>query len=532
MSVTKAASNNGSDQNVYMAPLNDYEALFKIDLNFDMNVSEMDDTVLSDYITRVIQGHPYYVSLENVVDIIVDEESNKVTLIVSNKAVGDHIIDVSNNNTTEVNTMYNNVAGELGQMQGGMSLINAQYKDKKYIMETTNKEGEPIMYEYDFKGFNRAKSLYKDESIKFGNNRIRHFLKNTNGNPYFYDEYMNSAIVYSPEEKVNFLQKRVKTLENKLYDSDVDPDNVDGVRDMLQKLPIGNDKTKPTLASVNSSSTLLNNGPSTGSGMINPGSTTASISGVSKQILNNTNRTFQSNVNIKPSNSSTFRSLNDNRINNVNLAAETSLSSASLDELSDNSNMITTTRTSNNTATTRASNNAGVASTTRASNNAATTRASNNASTTTSSNNNSNHNHPSVASSIKVNPNNMDENRFKNVTMQITNKINSNNLANVNTNNINEEDLDNELKDIISNIKDIEKDEESKNYRITVGIILAILVLILVGVIIYFVMSNKETNAMVNNVADKFNNMINSNNSNSNKAKNKSRANQTNAKNR
>ena len=131
MSVTKSASTNGSDQNVYMAPLNDYEALFKIDLNFDMNVSEMNDTVLSDYITRVIQGHPYYVSLENVVDIIVDEDSNKVTLIVSNKAVGDHIIDISNNNTNEVNSMYNNIAGELGQTQGGMSLIKAQYKDKK-----------------------------------------------------------------------------------------------------------------------------------------------------------------------------------------------------------------------------------------------------------------------------------------------------------------------------------------------------------------------------------------------------------------
>ena len=53
-----------------MAPLNDYEALFKIDLNFDTNVSEMDETVLSNYIIPVIQGHPYYVSLDNVVDIL------------------------------------------------------------------------------------------------------------------------------------------------------------------------------------------------------------------------------------------------------------------------------------------------------------------------------------------------------------------------------------------------------------------------------------------------------------------------------
>ena len=102
-----AARNNsiGSPgNNVYMAPLNDYEALFKIDLNFDTDVTDMNDTVLSDYITRVIQGHPYYVALDNVVDIIVDEDTNKVTLIVSNKAVGDHIVNTTNNNATEINT--------------------------------------------------------------------------------------------------------------------------------------------------------------------------------------------------------------------------------------------------------------------------------------------------------------------------------------------------------------------------------------------------------------------------------------------
>ena len=100
-------SNNGSNQNVYMAPLNDYEALFKIDLNFDSNVSEMNETVLSNYITRVIQGHPYYVSLDNVVDIIVDEDSNKVTLIISNREVGDHIVNTTNNNIDEICTNKN-----------------------------------------------------------------------------------------------------------------------------------------------------------------------------------------------------------------------------------------------------------------------------------------------------------------------------------------------------------------------------------------------------------------------------------------
>ena len=66
------------------------ETLYKIDLNFDADVSELNDTVLSDYISRVIQGHPYYVSLDNVVDILVDEDTNKITLIISNREVGDH----------------------------------------------------------------------------------------------------------------------------------------------------------------------------------------------------------------------------------------------------------------------------------------------------------------------------------------------------------------------------------------------------------------------------------------------------------
>ena len=45
------STNNGSNNNVYMAPLNDYEALFKIDLNFDANVSEMNDSVIQLYYT-------------------------------------------------------------------------------------------------------------------------------------------------------------------------------------------------------------------------------------------------------------------------------------------------------------------------------------------------------------------------------------------------------------------------------------------------------------------------------------------------
>ena len=44
-----------------------------------------------------------------VVDIIVNEDSNTITLIVSNKPVGDHIVNTTNNNTNEINSLYNNI---------------------------------------------------------------------------------------------------------------------------------------------------------------------------------------------------------------------------------------------------------------------------------------------------------------------------------------------------------------------------------------------------------------------------------------
>ena len=44
---------------IEMSNLEDYETLYKVDLNFDSNVSEM-DSVLTDYIVRVLANHPYY----------------------------------------------------------------------------------------------------------------------------------------------------------------------------------------------------------------------------------------------------------------------------------------------------------------------------------------------------------------------------------------------------------------------------------------------------------------------------------------
>ena len=113
-----------------------------------------------------------------------------------------------------------------------MNLISASYNDRKYIMETRNNDGRPVMYEYDFKGFKDSKNLFLEKSVMLNGNKYRHFLRNENDNPYFYDEYMNSEIVYSPEEKISHIQDRLKRIEKNLYEGPVDPNNVNAVRDL------------------------------------------------------------------------------------------------------------------------------------------------------------------------------------------------------------------------------------------------------------------------------------------------------------
>ena len=485
-------SNNNQD--VSMAPLNDYDALFKIDLNFDADVRNMDDTVLSNYISRVIQGHPYYVSIENVVDVIVDEDVNKVTLIISNKEVGDHIVNTTNNNTNEINQMYNDVAPRVSTDKR-LKLINANYKDKKYILQNQDKDGRPVLYEYEFKGFKRPRSLFRNESVKMGNGSVRHFMRNNEGKPFFYDEYMNSTIEYTPEQKVNFIDKRLNIIEQRLGEDSINPKNPRLVRDMVSKLPLNNDisiKTnKLTYASLNESNGLLTNIEMTGTAPSLMAGTAPSlmagtspslmagtapslmagtapslmagtapslpISGVSTAVLNDTAQPFTANVNLNsqlnnPIVNTTFRSINDNTINNVNLESDRTHPAA---------------------------------------NNKLTIPAANNKLTIPAANN---------KLTIPVNTTNMTDNKFKNVTMQITNTINKNNLTDVDADNINEETLDDELKNIIKNIKEIEDNRESKNYKFTVGIILLILVIILVGVIVYFVVSKYNIGGNLNNI--------------------------------
>ena len=93
-----------------------------------------------------------------------------------------------------------------------------------------------VMYEYEFKGFQNAKSLYHDESIELNGNMMRHFLKNDLGKTYFYDEYMNSQINFTPDERMNYLNRRISSLEDRLqHDGEENPLVAQRIRGLAEK---------------------------------------------------------------------------------------------------------------------------------------------------------------------------------------------------------------------------------------------------------------------------------------------------------
>ena len=98
--------------NIVKSSLDDYESVYKIDLNFDTDVSGLTPDVIYDYITRVLANHPYYVDSTQIVDLIVDEEKNIITVIVSDKDVSERLNEISNstidlNEITEEANIYN-----------------------------------------------------------------------------------------------------------------------------------------------------------------------------------------------------------------------------------------------------------------------------------------------------------------------------------------------------------------------------------------------------------------------------------------
>ena len=47
---------------------------------------------MSEYINRVL-NHPYYIDTNQIVDLIVNEETNQITVIVSSKDESDKLVD-------------------------------------------------------------------------------------------------------------------------------------------------------------------------------------------------------------------------------------------------------------------------------------------------------------------------------------------------------------------------------------------------------------------------------------------------------
>ena len=95
--------------NIVVSNLDDYNTLYKVDLNFDTKVDNISDDILSEYIIRVLSNYPYYINVSNIVDLIVDNNTNKITLIVSTKETKDNINNIENIKIQNDGVNYNNV---------------------------------------------------------------------------------------------------------------------------------------------------------------------------------------------------------------------------------------------------------------------------------------------------------------------------------------------------------------------------------------------------------------------------------------
>ena len=132
--MTTQAQNN----EIVKSNLEDYETLYKVDLNFDTDVSKLSPEVLTDYIVRVLANHPYYININNIVDVLVNEGSNTVTVVVSTRDTQERIVNMTNDSVV-LNTINeaNNVLSP--ESQEKLNLISANINNKKFVLETTDK---------------------------------------------------------------------------------------------------------------------------------------------------------------------------------------------------------------------------------------------------------------------------------------------------------------------------------------------------------------------------------------------------------
>ena len=120
------STNTNSPQNrnnIVKSNLEGYNTLYKIDLNFDADVTTMNNNVLSDYIVRVLANHPYYVDQSQIVDLLINENENTITLVVSEKEIQERIVALTNNNTVSVNSINENVAPKVNNKS--LKILNA-----------------------------------------------------------------------------------------------------------------------------------------------------------------------------------------------------------------------------------------------------------------------------------------------------------------------------------------------------------------------------------------------------------------------
>ena len=194
-------NSTNNKNNIVVSNLNDYESVYKVDLNFDTNITGLDSDVMSKYINRVLGNHPYYIDTNQIVDLIVNEETNQVTVIVSSKDESDKLIEFQNNavqlRSVVENDIDRSIYGYPEEEKLDLKKINEMYPDtKRYVLEHTNKDGKTQHFEYDFTGFEEAEKMYYNKNVELDGNKTRHFLKNNEGNPYYYNEDTNSSINY------------------------------------------------------------------------------------------------------------------------------------------------------------------------------------------------------------------------------------------------------------------------------------------------------------------------------------------------
>ena len=164
--------------NIVVSNLNDYESVYKVDLNFDTNITGLDSNVMSEYINRVLANHPYYIDTNQIVDLIVNEETNQITVIVSSKDESDKLVELQNNavqlRSVIEDDIDSSIYGYPEEEPIDFEKINEMYPDtKRYVLEHTNKDGKTQQFEYDFTGFEEAQKMHYDKNVELDGNTVR-----------------------------------------------------------------------------------------------------------------------------------------------------------------------------------------------------------------------------------------------------------------------------------------------------------------------------------------------------------------------